>query len=174
MYWASSRSSITVKTHSLLQKQLRRCLNETRRQSSAIEVSPRRPSSTMRTCLRAWRATRPRRSLTHCTDGSVVRRSRASVVPLLLSCTRLAPQPSQGSATTRLDWYHPFAADCLPAGVMRTSKSTPVSSEGVVRDIRRHNGAEEKIRIVLDGLRGETSIAELCRRVSFRQRLSCF
>jgi len=60
------------------------------------------------------------------------------------------------------------------------SKSTPVSSEGVVRvrDIRRatrkHHGAEEKIRIVLDGLRGETSIAELCRRVSFRQRLSCF
>jgi hypothetical protein len=48
------------------------------------------------------------------------------------------------------------------------SKSTPVSSEGVVRDIRRatrkHHAAEEKIRIVLDGLRGETSIAELCRR----------
>src|SRR5215471_13700858 len=48
------------------------------------------------------------------------------------------------------------------------SKSTPASSEGVVRDIRRatrkHHGAEEKIRIVLDGLRGETSIAELCRR----------
>jgi transposase len=44
----------------------------------------------------------------------------------------------------------------------------PASSEGVVRDIRRatrkHHGAEEKIRIVLDGLRGETSIAELCRR----------
>src|SRR5215472_5015127 len=48
------------------------------------------------------------------------------------------------------------------------SKSTPASPEGVVRDIRRatrnHHGAEEKIRIVLDGLRGETSIAELCRR----------
>ena len=48
------------------------------------------------------------------------------------------------------------------------SKSTPVSSEGVVRDIRRatrkHHEAEEKIRIVLDGLRGETSIAKLCRR----------
>ena len=47
------------------------------------------------------------------------------------------------------------------------SKPTPVS-EGIVRDIRRttrkHHSAEEKIRIVLDGLRGETSIAELCRR----------
>jgi hypothetical protein len=37
-----------------------------------------------------------------------------------------------------------------------------------VRDIRRHTrkqySAEEKIRIVLEGLRGEDSIAELCRR----------
>jgi transposase len=41
-------------------------------------------------------------------------------------------------------------------------------SERLVRDIRRvtrkHYSAEEKIRIVLDGLRGECSIAELCRR----------
>ena len=28
---------------------------------------------------------------------------------------------------------------------------------------RRHFSAEEKIRIVLEGLRGEESIAELCR-----------
>ena len=36
----------------------------------------------------------------------------------------------------------------------------------VVQDIRRatrkHYSAEEKIRIVLEGLRGEDSIAELC------------
>jgi transposase len=49
------------------------------------------------------------------------------------------------------------------------SNAAPVSSENLVRDIRRatrkHHAAEgEKIRIVLDGLRGETSIAELCRR----------
>ena len=48
------------------------------------------------------------------------------------------------------------------------SNSTPASSETLVRSIRRatrkHHAAEEKIRIVLDGLRGETSIAELCRR----------
>ena len=45
------------------------------------------------------------------------------------------------------------------------SNSTPVTSENLVRDIRRatrkHHAAEEKIRIVLDGLRGETSIAEV-------------
>jgi transposase len=41
------------------------------------------------------------------------------------------------------------------------------SSERLVKDIRRMTrrkfSAEEKIRIVLDGLRGEHSIAELCR-----------
>lgn len=42
------------------------------------------------------------------------------------------------------------------------------SVEKTVRDIRRATrrqySAEEKIRIVLEGLRGEDSIAELCRR----------
>ena len=42
------------------------------------------------------------------------------------------------------------------------------SAEKTVRDIRRatrrHYSAEEKIRIVLEGLRGEDSITELCRR----------
>ena len=42
------------------------------------------------------------------------------------------------------------------------------ASERLVRDIRRatrkHYSAEDKIRIVLDGLRGEASVAELCRR----------
>ena len=41
-------------------------------------------------------------------------------------------------------------------------------AETVVKEIRRatrkHYSAEEKIRIVLEGLRGEDSIAELCRR----------
>ena len=45
------------------------------------------------------------------------------------------------------------------------------SSERLVRDIKRNTrrkfSSEEKIRIVIDGLRGETSIAELCRRDSF-------
>ena len=44
------------------------------------------------------------------------------------------------------------------------SNSTAVTSEKLVRDIRRATrkqySAEEKIRIVLDGLRGETPIAE--------------
>ena len=41
-------------------------------------------------------------------------------------------------------------------------------SEKIVKDIRRHTrkkySSEEKIRIVLEGLRAETSIAEICRR----------
>lgn len=43
-----------------------------------------------------------------------------------------------------------------------------VPAEQVLKDIRRqtrrHDSAEEKIRIVLDCLRGEDSISELCRR----------
>jgi transposase len=41
-------------------------------------------------------------------------------------------------------------------------------AEQVVKDIRRatrrHYSAEDKIRIVLEGLRGEESISEVCRR----------
>ena len=49
--------------------------------------------------------------------------------------------------------------------------------EKVVKDIRRATrkqySAEEKIRIVLDGLKGEDSIAELCRREGIAQSLYC-
>lgn len=48
---------------------------------------------------------------------------------------------------------------------MRPSKPT---SESIIRDIKRRTrkkyNSEEKIRIVLEGLRGEASIAEICRR----------
>jgi len=59
---------------------------------------------------------------------------------------------------------------------MRQRSETPNrSSEQVVRDIRRATrkqySAEEKIRIVLDGLRGEASIAELCRRAGIAESL---
>lgn len=37
------------------------------------------------------------------------------------------------------------------------------------RATRRHFTAEDKIRIVLDGLRGDDSIAELCRREGIAQ-----
>jgi len=49
------------------------------------------------------------------------------------------------------------------------------SVEQSVRDIRRRTrkkySAEEKIRIVLEGLRGEDSIAELCRRESINSNV---
>ena len=55
------------------------------------------------------------------------------------------------------------------------SHSTDLSSEEIVKGIRRATrkrySAEEKIRIVLDGLRGEHSIAELCRREGIAEGL---
>ena len=52
-------------------------------------------------------------------------------------------------------------------------KTTKSPSEKIVKDIKRatrkHYSSEEKIRIVLDGLRGEDSIAELCRREGISQ-----
>jgi len=52
--------------------------------------------------------------------------------------------------------------------MMTKRKSTKPSAEKSVRDIRRATrrkySAEEKIRIVMEGLRAEESIAELCRK----------
>ena len=54
-------------------------------------------------------------------------------------------------------------------------KQAPQNAEETVRDIRRATrrqfSAEENIRIVLDGLRGEDSIAELCRKEGIAQNL---
>ena len=53
------------------------------------------------------------------------------------------------------------------------SAKTP--AEKAVRDIRRKTrkqySAEEKIRIILDGLRGEESVAALCRREGIAEGL---
>ena len=53
--------------------------------------------------------------------------------------------------------------------------SGPQSAEKHVKEIRRRTrrkfSAEEKIRIVLAGLRGEASIAELCRREGIAEGL---
>ena len=43
--------------------------------------------------------------------------------------------------------------------------------KNIRRQTRRQYSAEEKIRIVLEGLRGEDSIAELCRREGIVQNL---
>lgn len=60
-----------------------------------------------------------------------------------------------------------------PSSPKSAAKSTKKPAEAVVKDIRRatrrHFSAEDKIRIVLEGLRGEESIAELCRREGIAQ-----
>jgi len=54
---------------------------------------------------------------------------------------------------------------------MSSKKSIP--PESIIRDIKRKTRrkftSEEKIRIVLEGLRGEESIADLCRKEGIYQ-----
>jgi transposase len=51
---------------------------------------------------------------------------------------------------------------------MTTKKKSKASPDSIVREIKRKTRrkftAEEKIRIVLEGLRGEESISDLCRK----------
>jgi len=59
---------------------------------------------------------------------------------------------------------------------MRQKTEAPKpSADSALRDIRRvtrkHHSAEDKIRIVLEGLRGEDSIAEICRRAGIVESL---
>ena len=64
-----------------------------------------------------------------------------------------------------------------PSSSKLAAKPTKKPAEVVVKDIRRatrrHFSAEDKIRIVLEGLRGEESIAELCRREGIAQSVYC-
>ncbi len=58
---------------------------------------------------------------------------------------------------------------------MRLKSGPDGSAEKTVKEIRhvtrKRHATEEKTRIVLEGLRGEYSIAELCRRESIAQSL---
>ena len=62
-----------------------------------------------------------------------------------------------------------------PAPAARATAATKPPAEQVVRNIRRRtrkqHSAEDKIRVVLEGLRGEESIAALCRREGIAESL---
>lgn len=55
------------------------------------------------------------------------------------------------------------------------SKKNNKSSESLIREVKRRTrrkfSSEEKIRIVLEGMRGENSIAELCRKENIHPNL---
>ncbi len=53
-----------------------------------------------------------------------------------------------------------------PVSEAAKQQAKPVLSiiKDIQRQTRKHYSAEEKIRIVLEGLQGESSVAEICRR----------
>lgn len=57
---------------------------------------------------------------------------------------------------------------------MNAKKSKSLSLaviKDIKRETRRHYSSEEKIRIVMEGFRGEVSVAELCRREGINANL---
>ena len=52
---------------------------------------------------------------------------------------------------------------------MAKKKSTSSLISDLKRKTRRSYSSEEKIRIIIEGIRGETSIAELCRKEGISQ-----
>jgi len=52
---------------------------------------------------------------------------------------------------------------------MAKKKSTSALISDLKRKTRKVYGSEEKIRIIIEGMRGETSIAELCRKEGISQ-----
>ena len=55
--------------------------------------------------------------------------------------------------------------------MVRRTEAADRSIKDIRRQTRKRYSAEEKIRIVLAGLRGEDSIAELCRQEGIAQGL---
>src|SRR5881275_265018 len=91
--------------------------------------------------------------------------------PIDFSASRLRPRCHQyqvGGTSSYKDFWPIVAIE----GAKMGQKSGPVKkpAEQVVKEIRRATRrqftAEEKIRIVLSGLRGEDSIAELCFKMN--------
>jgi len=88
---------------------------------------------------------------------------------------RTDPSP----AAARHAWFAgkrlPIAWEPVPHKTRQKSTRVTSPSERLAKTIRRvtrkQYSAEEKIRIVLDGLRGESSIAELCRREGIAEGL---
>src|ERR1700735_5876140 len=82
----------------------------------------------------------------------------------LRQCPTSAPL-RQREFSSREDFWIIVAARSEDETEIRAGKAAGGRrDQDIRRATRRHFSAEEKIRIVLEGLRGEESIAELCRR----------
>jgi len=81
---------------------------------------------------------------------------------------------TNGMELRREDFWF-IVARSREAKMRQKSGPQKPAAEQVIKDIRRatrkHHSAEDKIRIVLEGLRGEESIAALCRREGIAESL---
>ena len=90
-------------------------------------------------------------------------------------CPPSAPLRQRAVFIVGRDFWIIVAARSEDETEIRAGEKQP--AEDAIRDIRRATrrrlSAEEKIRIVLEGLRGEESIAELCRREGIAYSSRC-
>ena len=109
----------------------------------------------------------------HGRKGGLVRDSIADSESFRPALTRVAGFDRNGWPTS-VGIGGRIASESL-AALRRITQLGKEPATQVVKNIRRatrrHFSAEDKIRIVLEGLRGEDSIAEFCRREGIVQNL---
>ena len=64
----------------------------------------------------------------------------------------------------KLESSETFTEKKEPSGAVRSAETARVLVRRAKRAARRKFAAEEKVRIVMEGIRGELPVAELCRR----------
>ena len=148
------------------------CISASERTIVVSFVYPNLPSATLRIASTAIVFLRV-------TATEIVLRSSDTVIACSfnVSSLRFTTKPTLSDVSAYGSKQRYLLRECFWLIVITeewTMRKTPKSpGEKIVKDIKRatrkHYSSEEKIRIVLDGLRGEDSIAELCRREGIAQ-----
>ena len=73
--------------------------------------------------------------------------------------------------TSKSDALLPSAKEVMQQIALAEAEEAEKAVRDIRRATRRHFSAEDKVRIVIAGLRGEDSVAELCRKEGINQNL---